>query len=866
MRRDFGYCVYSAHTNIPSATTTTTTTSAATTRTKIKNNNIKINHFVTSSAAKYLCLLFFSRQLKMGVNESNAKASSESSSLLGEESFALGRLPSRGTSRQYPESGLSSSTQNVPHQEEIIEVDSYDEVYSQIFWALLCGDPTELSNLLTKYKTDVNSFYSKGNTALHLAVATACREDDRDEGLYQCINLLMSCEQMKVNMPNKKGYTAIGLAVHKRHKTCVEYMLKRPSADRLYLDYYPRDSESTLRDIILEIYPDLEPLLPPPRLESLDSSERDIKLLAALQHDEYKIFIKTFDSNNPNPWYDEPYHSSLLEIACQMKNRKRFVEPLLNSGADPNTKNSVTGMPLIIATARSGNLELLEILLNKKTIDVTVKDSEQRTIFHWLATIREKNPNEKKLENCFVLLQDFFKNGRIKDQGSSELFGTESASKSILEAMLDYCFNSNKEPTESEKFEVTLKFHPLSNMTYLALDARHNDLFKHPVMSVFLNLLWKKLKILFFFNVALYVTFLLSLTTYILFSEFCNTQNNRYVANNTNGFLSHNDSNVTCGMSDERRYNISQGLWYTLMILWGLLCVREGCQLIAYRKKYIMSLENCLELLLLFVTFTSCSGIVVSIEVNRHLFAIAILLGWFELVLILGRLPLLSVETEMLKKVSLTFLRFMAGYSVLILAFAFSFFILFEENVKVGDAVLFTNPLISILRTIVMLAGEFEVSSLPFDILPGTSHVIFLLFVLFVAIVLLNLLQGLAVGDTNMVREEAETLSLVARVRLITYLREVYLALPYFKTYYLTLENEYYVLFPNKEKNISSTELRSLQRIINEKRKRNKKEKKTEHVENWKLSAEEQSTLQLQCDEMQQMLKKILTHLNISEP
>ena len=102
MRRDFGYCVYSAHTNIRSATTTTTTTSAATTRTKIKNNNIKINHFVTSSAAKYLCLLFFSRQLKMGVNESNAKASSESSSLLGEESVALGRLPSRGTSRQYP--------------------------------------------------------------------------------------------------------------------------------------------------------------------------------------------------------------------------------------------------------------------------------------------------------------------------------------------------------------------------------------------------------------------------------------------------------------------------------------------------------------------------------------------------------------------------------------------------------------------------------------------------------------------------------------------------------------------------------------------------------------------------------------------
>jgi hypothetical protein len=584
-----------------------------------------------------------------------------------------------------------------------------------------------------------------------------------------------------------------------------------------------------------------------------------------------------------------------------MKNRQRFVEHLLVIGADPNTKNRVTEMPLLHATARSGNLELLETLLLENRIDVNVKDSEQRTILHWWAWVSEKNPKDKEiLDICFNLLIDkgFFKNGSIEDQDSSgnTPFSTvvarehrdriilmlntdnddtesahidhilESASKSLLESILDYCFDCNDKPTNSKDLEVKLKIPALLKMTYFVVDSHHRELLKHPVMSVFLTLLWKKLKILFFLNVALYVTFLLSLTAYILFSEFCNIQNNRDIANSSYSLLSHNDSNVTCGMIDEWRYNISQFFWNALMILLGLLCVREVCQLLVYGKDYIMWKENWLELLLILFTFTSCSGIVDSMEVNRHLFAFAILLGWFELVLLLGGLPQLSVQTEMLITVSWTFLRFMAGYIILILAFAFSFYIIFKENVQGNNAVLFTNPLISILKTIVMFSGELNTSDLPFDTLPGTSHVIFLLFVFLVAIILLNLMNGLAVGDTEKVRNVAETLSIVARVRLITCIFDVYFALPYFLTHYLILADEDYVLFPNKKKNIRSTDLRSLQSIITEKRERNKKGKTVEHVENWQLFTEKLTTLELQSEKMEQMLKKMLTHLNIPEP
>jgi hypothetical protein len=79
------------------------------------------------------------------------------------------------------------------------------------------------------------------------------------------------------------------------------------------------------------------------------------------------------------------------------------------------------------------------------------------------------------------------------------------------------------------------------------------------------------------------------------------------------------------------------------------------------------------------------------------LFAIAILLGWLEFVLLLGRHPLFSVQMEMLKTVSRTFLMFMARYIILLVAFAFSFYILFKGNVKLDDAVSFDKTFSSLL-------------------------------------------------------------------------------------------------------------------------------------------------------------------------
>ena len=90
---------------------------------------------------------------------------------------------------------------------------------------------------------------------------------------------------------------------------------------------------------------------------------------------------------------------------------------------------------------------------------------------------------------------------------------------------------------------------------------------------------------------------------------------------------------------------------------------------------------------------------------------------------------------KMLKTVNLTFLSFMAGYVLLLIAFALSFYVLFRGSCKLDGTPLFSNLLLSFLKIIVMFSGEYEASNLSFNIFKCTSHVIFLSFVVFVELV-----------------------------------------------------------------------------------------------------------------------------------
>ena len=844
---------------------------------------------------------------------------------LGETSRLLDREHSSDSSRQVL--NHSTSTEDEPFQEAVEGgVDPTDDTMSseertRILEAVERGDFKTLYSLLTNSTTKIGAKESEGNRVLHRTVTSAGHKSDSDDSFYHCFNLLINCQQMKLNMPNKEAYTATGYDLNELHKTCVEHMLQHSAAKHLHLDYYPGDSEYTVREIIKEIYPELQPLLPTPLMESMDSSDRDIKLLAALQRDEYKIFKEALDSNNPNPWYDEPYHFSLLEIVCQMKNRQRFVELLLDNGADPNIKNRVTGMPLIHATVRSGNFEILKLLLetlhrNKEINVINLKDKEDRTILHWLARLSERKPGvNRSLKDCLDLLlhpdctwkvdtedRDLSGNTalyiavergfrvraklllskgadvRVFERGSKILL---SDSVSIVKEILDDCLLSNKKPLTSTDLKIRLNYQFLLNIVPRIVESEHHrDLLKHPVMSAFLMLKWENIKFVFIFDIFFYSLFLLSLTAYILLSEPYNRVNDGDAASNITGQLSFNDSNITSGINDsiftsEPNSRSSRFLQTFLMISLILLTLRETAQLIVHRWVYVKSLENWLEIMLIIVTFISCSGVVESAELKLHFFAVALLLGWSELLLLLVRLPQLSVQHEMLRTVSVTFLRFMADYVTLLIAFALSFYILFKGSSEQDGNEMFASPPLSLLKTIVMFAGEFDASDLSFGTLPYTSHVIFLLFVVLVAIVLLNLLNGLAVNDTGEIRMNAERLSLAARAKLISRIEGLVNALPKCMKPNIKLKKELFEICPNERNIIGSAAVQALLSIISE-RKTNKKEKSTDIQEELGFFAKKLSALELQqeklekklhstLDESRKMFEKILARLNNPE-
>lgn len=133
-----------------------------------------------------------------------------------------------------------------------------------------------------------------------------------------------------------------------------------------------------------------------------------------------------------------------------------------------------------------------------------------------------------------------------------------------------------------------------------------------------------------------------------------------------------------------------------------------------------------------------------------------------------------------LQKVAFTFLKSLLLYSILLVAFALSFFVLFGQpatapNSTVSpldseDSDAFTNfayPGIAIIKTFVMLTGEFDAASMSLHSKGAYYCIMFLLFIFMVTIVIFNLLSALAVDDTQKIKAEGELIDLCGRIEVL---------------------------------------------------------------------------------------------------
>lgn len=294
---------------------------------------------------------------------------------------------------------------------------------------------------------------------------------------------------------------------------------------------------------------------------------------------------------------------------------------------------------------------------------------------------------------------------------------------------------------------------------YIANDAGLKYLLKHPLLSSFLYLKWHTIRHLLYANLIFYMIFYSMLNAYILT---CNAP----MKNATSYKLSEE-------AYGPYRNNFLQAVTVIMLLL---LILREVHQFASCIKCYLESLKNWLEIALIVFTVVWLCG------ARPEVGAIIILLSACELMVLISQHPHLSISIEIFQTVSFNFIRFLFPYFFLIFAFALAFHMLVTEPDKQPDN--FSNPGLSLFKTVIMLTGEFDAGNISFILYPVWTHVTFTLFIFFIVIVLLNLLNGLAVSNTTEILAKTELIRLISRTRLIAYIEDIVIVEPFRRHYY----------------------------------------------------------------------------------
>ncbi|XP_053675930.1 transient receptor potential cation channel subfamily A member 1 [Anopheles nili] len=207
--------------------------------------------------------------------------------------------------------------------------------------------------------------------------------------------------------------------------------------------------------------------------------------------------------------------------------------------------------------------------------------------------------------------------------------------------------------------------------------------------------------------------------------------------------------------------------------------LRELLQVYQQKWHYLLEPNNFISwilytsaLIMIWPMFSS--GMCLSI--NYSAASITVFLSWFNLLLFLQRFDQIGIYVVMFLEILQTLIKVLIVFSILIIAFGLAFYILLSKvSEPQVNHLSFSSIPMSLVRTFSMMLGEmdfvgtyvqpYHVGDLPF---PFPSFVILCLFMILMPILLMNLLIGLAVGDIESVRRNAQLKRLAMQVVLHT--------------------------------------------------------------------------------------------------
>ena len=227
-------------------------------------------------------------------------------------------------------------------------------------------------------------------------------------------------------------------------------------------------------------------------------------------------------------------------------------------------------------------------------------------------------------------------------------------------------------------------------------------------------------------------------------------------------------------------HNLLRGTIIFLLCILGLV---EIFQLAVSLKRYVLSIENWLEVTMIVSVSVLLANEGGDFRTLRLLAGLAILLSWAKLITLIGKHPKhnrLNIYVTMFFKVLTSFFYFLLWYGLFIMAYGLSFYIMLHNDLKPQktsseqkvdekkeeEYAFFNTTFLSVVKTLTMFVGELEFSDIPIDLessLYPLNYLFFLSFVFLIVVVLMNLLNGLSVGDTREIQEQAEIYSHLSR-------------------------------------------------------------------------------------------------------
>nr|XP_033343079.1 transient receptor potential cation channel protein painless-like [Megalopta genalis]XP_033343080.1 transient receptor potential cation channel protein painless-like [Megalopta genalis]XP_033343081.1 transient receptor potential cation channel protein painless-like [Megalopta genalis]XP_033343082.1 transient receptor potential cation channel protein painless-like [Megalopta genalis] len=641
-----------------------------------------------------------------------------------------------------------------------------DANYAAIHYAMEQGHEDVLRVLLENPMVNPN-LQAASQTALHIAVS--------NDNLV-CAALLLE-KGASPNVVNSKGLTPLHMAAMRKQRAMVELILDKATLAP-DLDSYKDYNKETTRDVLKRLLPDL--LLPPPV-----DRRPDVNLLKYhLTANDEKSFLECLKNISNNAEIDA---ENLIAMAAQrnfenaiselfkrrpvsynlekaadiaiQKNSPHILRLLLNNFADMDVEAAnrlLFTVCIDLGIPGSGGsqdtlnrLECLRLVLERDQVNVRCTDGKGNTPLHYAARADSR-------EAMAMLLAKGSYIGHVNAFGSPAVADIPA---STLSQYFDDCIQARREHTNEYLIEFDYRcLNPhntdpkqhrreMDLFQYIAGNTGLKHLLKHPLLSSFIYLKWQKIRLVLRASFAFHLLLYVLLNAYIIGAAGTRT-------------FTKSDNQISEALPEIPPAVI---IFRTLAsIVLSILAFWKLFQLVTSPCCYVSNFGNWCELVLVFLEF------LVLYDVGPDSLAAPVtLLSAWHLVVMMGQYSWLSADIEIFKTVSWKFLRFLAVYALLIFAFALAFFVLFQQNEN------FLDLGQSMFKTIIMLTGEFDADEIPFKSYPYMSHLVFVLFVFLIAIVLLNLLNGLAVNDTTEILGKAELIGLISRIRLISYVENI---------------------------------------------------------------------------------------------